>query len=129
MRLKNWQFTICFAIATAFIGIRAQGQAISGDLTGTVTDVLGAVVPNATVTATNSATDVKSSAHANSAGLYRISNLLPGNYSISADSPGFTHFELRGVSIQLNQAATVNITMSLGAVSTTVEVNAAADDH
>lgn len=77
------------------------------------------------MTATNSATDVKYSAHANSAGLYRISNPLPGNYTISAGSPGFTHFELRGVSIQLNQAATVNITMSLGAVSTTVEVNAA----
>ena len=69
---KELPFTICFAIATAFIGIRAQGQAISGDLTGTVTDVSGAVVPNATVTATNSATDVKSSAQANSAGLYRI---------------------------------------------------------
>jgi Carboxypeptidase regulatory-like domain len=55
--------------------ISTQGQAISGDLTGTVTDVSGAVVPNATVTATNSATDVKSSAHANFAGLYRIPNL------------------------------------------------------
>ncbi len=66
-----------------------------------------------TGTATNSAGDVKSSAHANSAGLYRIPNLLPGNYTVSADSPEFTHFELRGVPIQLNQAATVNITMSV----------------
>lgn len=127
MRLKNWLFTVYFAIATAFlIGTRAQGQAISGDLTGTVTDISGAVVPSATVTATNSATDVKSSVHTNSAGLYRIPNLLPGNYTVSADSPGFMHFELRGVPIQLNQAATVNITMSLGAVATTVEVNEAA---
>jgi carboxypeptidase family protein len=100
----------------SFLAPRAQGQAISGDLTGTVTDISGAVVPNATVTATNSATDVKSSVRANSAGLYRIPNLLPGNYTVSADSPGSTHFELRGVPIQLNQAATVNITISLAEV-------------
>jgi hypothetical protein len=119
-------FTVFFIIATATILFtNAQGQAISGDLVGTVTDSSGAIIPNAIVTATNTASDVKSSARTNSGGLYRISNLLPGNYNVLATASGFSAFELKGVPVQLNQAATVNITLNPGSVSTTVEVNEA----
>ena len=54
MRLKNLLLIVCVAMATAsLLCTRAHGQAISGDLTGTVTDSSGAVIPDATVTATN----------------------------------------------------------------------------
>jgi len=62
-----------------------HAQAISGDLVGTVTDASGAVVPNATVTATNVATGVRATASSNASGIYRLSNLLPGNYNVSAE--------------------------------------------
>ena len=119
-------FTVFLIIATATILFtNAQGQAISGDLVGTVTDSSGAIIPNAIVTATNTASDVKSSARTNSGGQYRISNLLPGNYNVSATASGFSAFELKGVPVQLNQTATVNVTLNPGSVSTTVEVNEA----
>ena len=116
-------FLICIGITLSSTQLRAQ--AISGDLVGTVTDETGAVVPNATVTATNSATGVKSSANTNSSGLYRLSNLLPGDYSVSAMATGFSTFNLRAVPIQLNQTATVNITLTVGSVSSSVDVVAA----
>jgi hypothetical protein len=103
-----------------------HAQAISGDLVGTVIDATGAAVPNVSVTATNSGTEGKTSVLTNSMGQYRISNLLPGNYNISAAARGFSGWEMRGVLVQLNQTATVNITLSLGAVSTTIEVSTAA---
>jgi hypothetical protein len=123
--LLNLLFIVFFAGIAPFEA-RLRAQAISGDLVGRVTDASGAIVPNVTVTATNTATDVKASASTNAGGEYRISNLLPGNYDVSAGAPGFSTFKLKGVPVQLNQAATVDITLNVGSVSTSVEVSDAA---
>jgi hypothetical protein len=103
----------------------AVAQAISGDLIGTVTDGADAVIPNASLIATNLSTNLKSVAHTNTSGQYRLSNLLPGRYSLVASAPGFNSFELKGLAVQLNQTATANIQLSVGGVATTVNVSAA----
>ena len=77
---------------------------------------LGRRDSHATVTATNSATAVKSSARTTSAGQYRISNLLPGNYPVSAGASVFSTTELRNAPVRLNQATTINMTLNLSAV-------------
>jgi hypothetical protein len=118
-------FVVLVAGIAPFAG-RLQAQAISGDLVGRVTDASGAIMPNVSVTATNSATDVRAAARTNAGGEYRISNLLPGNYDVSAEAPGFTAFKLKNVPVQLNQTATVDITLTVGSVSTSVEVSDAA---
>ncbi|HTA67372.1 MAG TPA: TonB-dependent receptor [Bryobacteraceae bacterium] len=123
--LLNLFFIVVFAGIAPFEA-RLRAQAISGDLVGRVTDASGAIIPNVSVTATNTATDVKASASTNAGGEYRISNLLPGNYDVSAGAPGFSTFKLKGVPVQLNQAATVDITLTVGSVSTSVEVSEAA---
>jgi hypothetical protein len=79
--LFNLLLIVLAAGATPFAA-RLHAQAISGDLVGRVTDASGAIVPNVSVTATNTATDVKASARTNSSGEYRLSNLLPGNYDV-----------------------------------------------
>ena len=101
-------------------------QAVSGDLIGTITDQSGAVVPNADVVAVNNSTNVNYPGRSNNQGEYRISNLPPGAYDVSASAPGLAKQILRGVSIQLNLQATANITMSAGTVSTSIQVEAAA---
>jgi hypothetical protein len=115
---------VLFLIGTGItlFSAKLQAQAISGDLVGTVTDATGAIVPNATVTATNNATNVKSSATTSASGVYRLSNLLPGDYSVSATATGFNTFNIRAVPVQLNQTATVNITLTVGSVSSSVDV-------
>jgi hypothetical protein len=105
---------------------RLQAQAISGDLVGTVADATGAVVPNVTITATNAATNAKATATTNASGQYRLSNLLPGGYKVSAEAPGFSTSIVRDVPVQLNQTKTVNITLTVGAISSSIEVSAAA---
>ncbi len=119
VRFSAWAMTLALLAMGA---TTVWGQAISGNLVGTVLDASGATVPNATVTATNVATNVKSPTKANSRGEYRINNLQPGMYSIEAEASGFTRAELQNVSVQLNLTATANLTLQVGGTSTSVNV-------
>ena len=104
----------------------AFAQFTSGDLVGTVTDNTGALVANATVTATNQATNVKSTSTTNASGEYRFSNLLAGLYTVSATAAGFETTKVNNVQVVLSQTATQRIALKVGQVETTVEVTAAA---
>ncbi len=97
-------------------------QTVSGDLIGRVLDETGGAVPDASVTATNTGTNIKTSTRTNSTGEYRLGNLPPGTYDITATSDRFTPATLKGVSVLLNQVATANLTLRVGTVTTTVDV-------
>ena len=114
------------AICVLLLSFAAYGQFTGGDLVGTVVDSSGAVVPSATVTATNQATNVKSTATTNTNGEYRLSNLLPGTYVVNANGRGFETTSVRDVVVALNQTSTVRIALKVGQVETTVEVTAEA---
>lgn len=101
------------------------GQAISGDLVGTVKDSTGAVVPNVTVVATNVATGVKTTTPTNATGEYRLSNLPIGTYDLQASSSGLTG-TAKAVLVELNKTATANLNLQVSGATTTVEVTAAA---
>lgn len=117
---------VIFAVALLGIGtVTGFAQLVSGNLTGTVYDVSGAIVPSATVVAHNDATGVDTTTTATTAGEYRISNLPVGTYTLSASAKGFTKAELKGVAISLNVTATANVTLQVGATATTVEVTEA----
>ena len=122
MTLYQWLLAAAIIAAMAALPIRTVAQAISGDLVGTVADASGAAVPNATVTATNGATNVKYTATSSGRGEYRISNLPPGTYTLSASASGFAKSELANVAVQLNQTSTANLTLQVGQVATTVNV-------
>src|SRR5882757_4616206 len=84
----------------------AFGQAISGDLVGTIQDPSGAGVPNAAVEVTNDGTNIKNSAAANNSGEYRFSNLPPGMYTLTASGTGFGTSTLKRVTVSLNTTST-----------------------
>jgi hypothetical protein len=117
-------FVPVFALVVALscLAPSAPAQAISGDLVGKVLDASGSAVPNVTVTATNTATNVKFTGTTNINGDYRISNLLPGAYDVSATATGFAAAILAGVSVDLNRTTTANLKLAVGTVSTTVDV-------
>jgi hypothetical protein len=101
------------------------GQATSSIIVGNVVDATGATVPNATVAAKNVDTNVNYTGVVNSAGDYRINNVPVGTYDVTVTAKGFTTATTAGVATQLNATATVNFTLQVGTVATTVEVTAA----
>lgn len=74
----------CVMLATT-----AHAQTIVGRISGTVTDGTGAVVPNATVTVTDEATQQSRTVTTDDNGFYVITNLQPSSYSIAIESQGF----------------------------------------
>jgi len=97
-------------------------SATTGEISGTVSDPSGAVVPNVPVTLKSVEKGYTQSATTNSQGAYRFSLLAPGNYTISATASGFkTTTVTQPVSV--GAVAITNITMELGTTGTTVEVS------
>jgi len=101
----------------------AQGNVAT--LNGTVLDSSGAVVPGATVVATNVATGVETRTTTTSAGAYTLPYLPAGTYSIRVSAPGFRTATQENVILRVGQTQTLNVTLEVGAVTEEVTVSAA----
>ncbi len=77
---------ICILLASALMPLRAQNF---GELTGTVSDATGAILAGASVTAVNNATSQARQATTNDTGTYSVPYLVPGNYDLRIEHPGF----------------------------------------
>ncbi|HUJ95769.1 MAG TPA: carboxypeptidase regulatory-like domain-containing protein [Terriglobales bacterium] len=120
--LKVLAFVFALAgLLTLSAGV-AYGQAISGNIVGTVVDSSGAAVANADVNATNINTGVGANTKTNGTGEYRFDNLLVGFYKITVKASGFRTTTVQ-VEVQLNASATANVTISPGAQTEVVEVS------
>src|SRR5260370_14700015 len=113
--------TVPFALCLVSLGM---AQTITGSITGTVTDSTGAVVPNVTITATNTSTNLKYDTKTNDAGVYNLQFLPIGQYSLSTDASGFKKTVLGPFGLETNQIARIDISMVVGQVSERVEVTA-----
>src|SRR6476620_8881873 len=94
-----------------------------GDITGTVKDPSSAVVPGASVTATNTATNATRSTVSNEAGIYSFPGLVPGLYSVKVELPGFQSVVRNNIELQVQQVARVDFTLAVSATAETVQVN------
>jgi hypothetical protein len=103
---------------------RAQGVGSSGNITGTVTDPSGGVVPKATVVAEESARGIKFTAASESSGVYRLTGLPPATYTLTAKTSGFQTQVLKGVVVNVGETTIADFHLSIAATATQVEVNA-----
>src|SRR5262245_58248029 len=99
----------------------ASAQSVNATCGGTVTDVTGALVAAATVTATNIETGVITRTVTNETGLYNFSSLQPGAYRLSVSLAGFF---TPNVDVQLSTEHRINFTLPLASVVENVEVTA-----
>src|ERR1051326_5967691 len=97
-------------------------QTIDGNLVGTVVDASGAIVPNAMVEVTNTATGIKTTGKTGPDGLYRFNNLPVGTYDVSVTASGFATSGLKNVAVELNKTAAANVTMQVQGVTQEVAV-------
>src|SRR5580658_4299666 len=101
-------------------------QQVLGAITGTVQDSSGAAVPSATVKAINTATNLTVSAKTESNGSYLVPNLPAGTYTLAFTKEGFETESHTEVLVNSNRTTTVNGSLQLGAVATTVKVESVA---
>jgi len=118
---SSWQVFILVLVSLCWLAPSAQAQ-VRGTFTGLVTDPTGAVVPNATVTATNEGTGVATPRPTNGEGFYTIPDLQPGFYTLRAEAQGFKTFVNAHVELTVGYTQRVNFKLEVGAVTQSVTV-------
>src|SRR5206468_6494078 len=96
----------------------------TAQISGSVKDQTGAVLPGVEVTATQTATGAKRSAVTDETGSYILQNLPIGPYTFEAALPGFKTYVQSGIVLQVGTTPTVNAVLEVGQVSDQVEVQA-----
>ncbi len=119
-RLGMFVALICLSLLCA-VGARAQE---TGDIVGTVTDSTGAVVPNATVTLTNTGTNVSQTTQSGGDGNYLFTLLQVGSYTIKVSATGFKTASNAAIALSSGDRARVDVKLEVGEQTTTVEVQA-----
>ncbi len=105
------------------IPFAVSAQVSGGTVSGKVTDSTGALIPGAQVAIRNTATGVTTNLVANDEGIYRASNLLAGEYEITASAPNFTSFLQKGVTLTVGADLTIDLKLAAGAVTASIMVS------
>ncbi len=126
-RVARTPAAVVLACMLAFAATLSAGAQLAGTgaISGTVTDPTGAVIPGATVTATNVDTNSRTVRTTTSAGDYSLTPLLPGKYSVVFAAKGFEGYKQDNIVV--NATATVDLTVKLtiGSAEQTISVSAA----
>jgi hypothetical protein len=112
---------ICVFLAASPLFAQSSAQ-----LTGMVSDATGAPVPNAEVVVSSAETGAERKVQTDSAGQYSVPFLNPGAYVITVRREGFRSYRQEGIRLEVNQAARIDISLELGAVSESVNVTSQA---
>jgi|CXWL01.1.fsa_nt_gi hypothetical protein len=122
-RINSWLATIVFVFCLSGFSL---GQGTTGSIEGTVKDPNGAIVPSVTVTVTSTGatTGFKATATTDGDGHFQISKVPPGTYTIVTEASGFKKNSIPNVSVSLEKATTLGLTLEVGVGDVTVDVNA-----
>lgn len=111
--------TLAVLLASAATAVAQSGD---GSLVGYVKDEQGGILPGVTVTATGTELIRPVVAVSDSAGYYRLLNLPPGTYTITAELSGFSVSKREGIVMRAGSTFTIDITLKIGALSETISV-------
>jgi len=126
LRARAWsRVGLAIALAALFAAPSVYGQLITGTLSGTVRDVTGAVVPNASVTLISETSHDSRVTQSNSAGYFAFAAVPAGAYSINIAAAGFSNWRQTGILMNSGDVREVaGIALKVGAASETISVSA-----
>lgn len=123
MTLKSSGIAVLTAIVLSVcVSTMCYAQTATGRIVGTVQDASGAVVPNATVMATNEETKVSYKSVSNSVGAYNFEALQSGVYTITVEAGGFKKYTTTKNILTANDTVTINVTLDTGSLNEVVQV-------
>jgi len=118
MKESLYSLLTCICLSVSL----AQAQTFTASIRGTVTDQSKAVITGATVVATEVGRELKHTAQTDATGRYVLASLPPGNYILTVEAAGFKTFTQTAFTLVVQQQATIDVEMSVGGVSTAIEV-------
>ena len=125
MRSSKTRILVLFVFALVLSSSALVAQVTTGSILGTIHDSTGAVVPNATVTITDTGKGTSSVKQTDANGEYDVPFLIPGTYNVSVDMGGFKRSISSNVVLDIDQKARVDFALEPGGATETVQVNTA----
>lgn len=123
---RRFVLTAVFLIAAlAAISSQAFAQAVNATLLGSVSDATGAAISGAKVAITEANTGVVHTTTTNESGNFTFPDLPPGTYNVLGEHPGFKKENRKGVTLEVNSSQRVDLKLSPGDVTETIEVSGA----
>src|SRR5579885_1512785 len=122
--MRTWKSILCGVCLAGFPA--AWGQVDIGSISGTVTDSTNAVIPGVKITVRNETNKTTQAAVTNSSGYYTLTNLMVGEYSVTAEAKGFQKYVQSGIHLDAAQHLSVPVRMTVGEITQTVEVTGSA---
>jgi hypothetical protein len=125
MTLRRSVFLAAAAVSLILVLVCTSG-AQTASINGTVTDASGAIVPLATVTATNTATNIARSTETGSSGVYSLTDLVAGPYDLTIEKSGFGPVRYAALTLTVDQTVTLNAKLEVGSNKEQVTVEGTA---
>jgi Carboxypeptidase regulatory-like domain len=123
-KVNRW-LTVVICIAIFSFTARGNAQlAGTGSIQGSIADATGAIIQDATVTVTDTATQVKHTAVTGGSGLYSFPNLGIGTYILDVTAQGFEHYTQSNIVLEVGSSIAVNVAMTVGRTDQKIEVQA-----
>lgn len=124
-RMNRITWAVIFAVVMHVFSGQAFAQIDTGSVTGTIKDPSGALVAGAQCTLTNTATNISRQMKSTSAGAYTFDGVSAGTYSLKVVAKGFKEYLLTGIQIHVQNIATADVSLQIGAASAEVTVTSA----
>ena len=122
---KHMKLGIFLLAVVLQLSLSSLAQQTLGGITGTVSDKSGSVLPDTTVTIVGDQTQLTRTLKTNGNGAYDFVNLPIGTYTLTVSHEGFQAERLPSILVQANRTATLNVSLKVGQVGTTIDVEAA----
>jgi hypothetical protein len=119
---------LLLSVLLLLVPSRTLAQAIFGSINGTVTDPSGAVVPNATITITDTDKGTTKVVTTSDSGTFLVHDLIPDHYQLKVEASGFSTEQSAVISVSADSGSQVNFELKPGTASQTVEVTSEAPE-
>ena len=125
LRSGTGSVLLAAALVAVLLPRSASAQAVSGTISGTIVDQQGQVIPGATITVVNEATNDNRVAVSDTAGNFQVTNLMPGAYTVRVTMDSFRALERKNIVLSAAERLSVgSLTLEVGSVGETVTVEA-----
>ncbi len=122
--MRNLVRLVCVLAMAIFAGSSASAQQITGSIRGTVLDTSGGVVQGAPVNAKQTETGLTRTAMTDRAGAYVLLELPVGHYELQVEAKGFKRYIQRGITLNVNETATIPVHLVVGFETQEIQVMA-----